>query len=354
MKLFSVFVVFLSLLCPLRAQEDSGSVLSPVSDTIPIFKIFEEHEPISITLKYDISSFIRHKHKSEYFDAQMTIQSNEFVKTKDVRVKSRGNFRKNQCFFPPIFLNFKTDPIETTELEGIRKVKLVTHCSTSTSNSYYILREYLAYKMYNVLTDYSFRVQLVDMNYIDTGRKGRHYQKYGFLLEPIELVCSRNESVEINSELANASNIIRDQSDVVAMFHYMIGNTDWRFNGGHNMKCVKSLNDISPKVTPVPYDFDFSGMVGAYYAFPQEWANIDKITEREYLGYCASDSSYHQVIDLFLAHKDEMISVVRSFSYLPEKERESTINFLEGFFIELEYPERFIDKIKYECRGDEF
>lgn len=354
MKLITVVLVFWSLLYTLCAQEDTSRVLSPVSDTIPVLNIFEDAEPLSVTLKYDITSFIRHKSKSEYIDAEMTVSSKAFVHTKDVRLKSRGNFRKNLCFFPPIYLNFKSDPIEGSELKGIRKIKLVTHCQTSSANTNYILREYLAYKLYNVLSDYSFRVQLLDMNYVDTGKKGRHYQKYGFLIEPLELVCSRNEAVEIDSRHANASNIIRDQSDIVAMFHYMVGNTDWRFKGGHNMKCVKSLNDISSKVTPVPYDFDFSGMVGAHYAFPQEWTSIESIKERQYLGYCTSDSSYNKVIDLFLSQKEEMLSVVRNFDYLSEKERQSLINYLEGFFIELENPKRFIERIKYECRDDDF
>lgn len=354
MKLYLLLSAFFLLPLVLVAQEADSALFSPVADTLSLQRVFEDVEPLLVTMKYDISSFVRRKNKSEYLDAELTVVSESFEKTKDIRLKARGNFRKNHCFFPPIYLNFKSDPIEGSELEGIKKIKLITHCQVSSANTNYILREYLAYKMFNVLTDYSFRVRLLDVNYIDTGKKGRHYQKYAVVIEPIELVASRNASIEIDGHFASHANIIADRADVVAMFQYMIANTDFRFKGGHNMKYLKTITDINQQMTPVPYDFDFAGMVGAFYAAPQEWADVESIDDRVYLGYCRPEEAFREVVGLFLDHKEELLSVVREFEYLSERERNATLRYLDGFFYEIESVNRFVFRLEAECRDDSF
>jgi hypothetical protein len=250
-------------------------------------------------------------------------------------------------------LNFKTDPIETTELKGMKKIKLVTHCSTSKSYTYYLLREYLAYKLYNVLSDNSFRVKLLKIKYIDTGKKKRNYDKYGILIEPIELLTKRINATEIDGIYVDKDKVIDYDTDVVAIFQYMIANTDWRIKGGHNMKYIKSLTDLSPKVIPVPYDFDFSGFVGTHYSMPQEWCSIDDVKQREYLGYCRStEEDYMKVINLFVEKKDEIINTIQSFEYLDERDRNQLANYVETFYDQTIRPERFINTLKAQCRTD--
>ena len=95
--------------------------------------------------------------------------------------------------------------------------------------------------------------------------------------------------------------LVEEDADRAAMFQYMISNTDWRIKSGHNTKFMKSLTEVTPKVFPVPYDFDFSAFVDAAYAFPQEWSNTETLYQRDYLGYCRSDDNeYLKIISLFL------------------------------------------------------
>ena len=310
------------------------SLLGPVIDTIPDINIFGNEEPLKINLTYDITSFIKNKNKGEYLDAILQINySDTQTITKNIRVKARGNFRRGQCKFPPIFLNFKTDPMKNNELEGIKKIKLVTHCSSSKSDENYILKEYLAYKLYNILTEKSFRVRLLDITYIDTGKKGKNYHNYGFLIEPEELVASRNKSIVIDPVLMREENVLETDADRVALFQYMIGNTDWRFKGGHNTKAIKDLNLITTKVIPVPYDFDFSGFVDTYYSFPQSWTNIKEVTDREYMGYCRNDENeYLNNINLFLSKRNEIFDLIENFKYLDKNEIKSMSEFIESFY----------------------
>jgi hypothetical protein len=232
----NLFSFFLTLIFPIfiiaqnnneNAVDTLGndSFFEGVSETIPDVNIFEDDTPLNITLKYDITSFIKNKQKGEYLDAELIIHLNDNqLITKNIRLKARGNYRKRRCFFPPIQLNFKTDKIKNQELKGITKIKVVTHCSNSKSNEIYILKEYLAYKLYNVLTDMSFRVRLLNITYIDTGKKERNYQQYGFLIEPVELVAKRNESTLIDPTVVRGENVLEADADRAALFQYIVGN----------------------------------------------------------------------------------------------------------------------------------
>ncbi len=353
----SKVLYLLAFLIPLflHAQDTLNyTTLSEVSDTVPNIDIFRNDELLHLSLKYDITSFIKNKQKGEYLDAELTVSYKDIPPViKNIRLKARGNFRRGQCPFPPIYLNFKTDPIKNSELKGSKKIKIVTHCSQSKSYDTYLLREYLAYKLYNQLTDNSFRVKLLDITYTDTGKKQKNYHNYGFIIEPLELVAKRNESVEIEPVIVRGENIIEENADQVAVFEYMIGNTDWRFKGGHNMKYLKSLNQLTDKVIAVPYDFDFSGFVNTNYSFPQEWTSLKDVRTREYLGYCRnSNDDYRKTINLYLTKKDEILETIQSFKYLNEKEKKSLIKYLEDFYNELSRPEKFISLLKTQCRTD--
>ena len=332
-----------------------SSDIDAVSDTIPNMNLFGDDTPMDFTLKYDITSFIRHKIKGEYLNAELLIHYKDYSATKNIRLKARGNNRRDQCFFPPIYLNFKTDPIATTELKGIKKIKLVTHCSSSKSYTNYILKEYLVYKLYNILSDYSFRVKLLNMKYIDTGKRDRNYERFGILIEPLDLLTKRTQCIEIESEVVRGKDVIEEEADLVSLFQYMIGNTDWRIKGGHNTKFMKSMTKVTPKVSPVPYDFDYAGFVGTHYSHPQEWTSIESVQQREYLGYCRnSDEAYLKTINKFIDKKDEILETINSFSYLDERERKTLIKYIESFYYSLENPERFIRTLKSQCRKNDF
>ena len=329
--------------------------IEAVKDTLPEINIFDDDTPMNLTLTYDITSWIRQKMKGEYLNAELHIDYKNYQTTKNIRLKARGNNRKETCFFPPIYLNFKTDPLKQTELEGIRKIKLVTHCSTAKSYTNYLLREYLVYKLYNILSDHSFRVKLLNIEYIDTGKKERHYKKYGILIEPIELLTKRTNSIEIDGKFIDGSKVFTEHADVVALFRYMIGDTDWRIKGGHNTKYLKSLTKVTDKSIPVPYDFDYAGFVGTNYAIPQEWTSIDNTKEREYLGYCRNnEEDYIKTMNLFNSKKEEILETIDTFEYLDERNRKQLISYIERFYDQIRRPERFVYVMENQCRDLDF
>jgi hypothetical protein len=332
------------------------SSLGEVTDTVPDHDFFGTDIPLKIALKYDISSFIKNKSKGEYIDAELQVFYNEDEPVvKDIRIQARGNFRRGQCYFPPLSLNFKTDPIQQTELKGVKKIKVVTYCSSAKSSAPVVLKEFLAYKLYNILSDKSFRVRLLDIHYIDTGKKQLNFQEHGFIIEPAELVAHRNNCVLIDPMIITAKNLIEGDADCVAMFRYMISDTDWRIRSGHNIKFMKSMVDVTDKVVTLPYDFDFSGFVGASYADPQEWSDASSIYQRDYLGYCRdNDDDYYKIIDLYSSKQNEIMNTINAFNLLSEKDRKEVVNFTEDFFKEISNPKSLVSSLKRECQPMDF
>ena len=355
--LFYLFLAFIQINLFAQNTGDSANntlannfYLEAVSDTIPNINVFENNTLLDVSIMYDITSFIRNKSRGEYFDATFKIQYNDSnLISRNIRLKARGNFRRENCFFPPIHLNFKSDPIKNLGLT--RKIKLVTHCSNSKKAKSYILREYLAYKLNNALTGYSFKVRLLNITYIDTGKNDKIYERIGFIIEPIAFLAKRNNAHVIDPKVISKDNVIEEEADRVALFQYMIGNTDWKITGSHNIRYVKSLNIITGKVIPVPYDFDFSGFVGTSYSIPQTWTNIENVYEREYLGYCRVNSDdYLKSINFFIDKKDEIYNVIQNFEYMSEKEKKKLIKYIEEFFYYLDKPDIFVRILKNECR----
>ena len=117
------------------------------------------------------------------------------------------------------------------------------------------------------------------------------------------------------------------------------------------MKCLKSLTQITDKVIPLPYDFDFSGFVGTNYSFPQSWTSIKEVTEREYMGYCRDDEQeYLDNINYFLNDKDKIFELIDNFKMLDEREKKSLSKFIQEFYYEISRPEKFVQTLESQCR----
>ena len=68
-----------------------------------------------------------------------------------ITLETRGNFRKRYCHIPPLKVNFKGE--EASSLSSLGSLKLVNSCKSGELYKEYLLKEYLIYKMYNLLTE---------------------------------------------------------------------------------------------------------------------------------------------------------------------------------------------------------
>jgi len=335
---FQVYIVTL-LISLLTGQNNYSLAQTVISDSSKkSFRLFEDDKIIEITLRFDLSTYLRTKPKKDYLTASITFHLSKTDSiNKDIRLRTRGVFRNKYCLYPPIELNFKKANFGYTDLNRISKIKLVPPCSSDKENEDYVLREYLAYKLFNVLTDTSFRVRLLTVNYIDTKKKRKPIHQYGFFIEPVEMLTARTNSIQIKSRTLNQKSIVPKVMDRLAIFNYMIGNYDWAVPGQHNVLVMKPLvfDNLGLGIA-IPYDFDWTGLVNADYAIPAEIVGTQTVRERIFLGICRSKEVYQKDLEIFLKKKDEFYKVINEFPYLNQGVKKDMTGYLNGFFEKLE------------------
>jgi hypothetical protein len=343
-----LLVMLLSL--PVEAQVDSTDSFS-VNDTLPDFGLFTRDDVLEISLRFDITNYRRKKPKEEYLDATLTyhISKTDSI-NKKVRIKSRGQFRNGYCDFPPVFLNFKKTEFNMGDLKELEKMKMVTHCQSG--NEGYLFREYLCYKLFNVLTDTSFRVRLVKINYINTYKKSKPIRSFAFFIEPLDFLAKRVNAVPVEVLTLSQQNILPVMMDRMAIFNYMIGNTDWSVPNQHNCKVLAEMKtDRSNLGMIVPYDFDYSGMVNASYAIPAEGLSIETVRQRIYTGTCRTEEEFRYAVKEFIAKKEYFYKVIREFPYLDERAKKDMITFLDEFYRLFDKENTIVNNLIRDCRN---
>lgn len=268
-----------------------------------------------------------------------------------MKAKVRGNFRrrKSTCQFPPLRLKMADSVVLGTVFEGQGKIKLVTHCrGKNQAFEQKLFQEYLVYRAYNLLTDQSFRVRLIEVTYVNTGKRPYTQVHHGFLIEDDDDMAARLGGTKM--ETANVHPMSADgvSANRLALFEYMIGNTDWSIPAAHNMELIM-LEPGTPPIV-VPYDFDWSGIVGAPYAEPNPLLGISNVKERIYRGFCRPESTWEPVWEAFEENKDAIIQLYLDFPYLTKQEKNSAIKYIEEFYDIIEDPRKRKLNIEDKCR----
>jgi hypothetical protein len=314
-----------------------SSAVEEVPKTNTQLSVFDDIYALNrptITLKGDLSHLfetteLNEDGNEEYYPAELIIEKGDGSVPIPLRIAKRGITRKRICEFPPIKLKFYSDSLEVMGYSHFNTYKLVTHCIESLEEL--VIREYLTYKLYNHFTDNSFRVQLVNIRYEDESGKIDASPHYAFIIEEDEELANRLGAALVEDPIKT---IDRQQYAEMVVFQYMIGNTDWNLTGGHNMKWIKSVNVESP--TPVPYDFDFCGLVNAPHAAPHPQMPIKTVRERLLQWRGKTKDELKPICDAFIADKANIISIVNDFPELSQFAKEDMVQYLESFFAQIE------------------
>lgn len=251
-----------------------------------------------------------------------------------MKVKVRGNFRRmtQNCTFPPLLLDFDKKKKGNSIFKKQNKLKLVTHCLKRD----YIMEEYLVYKIYNLITENSFKARIANVTYEDSAGKQVSQTRLAFLIEDDEDLAKR-----IHSKLIKEAKLRQNQTDTlqmatVAVFEYLIGNTDWSVPFKHNIKLYFKKGKMA---TPIPYDFDHSGIVNAHYAKPAEQlTEITSVRERLYRGFNYSPEVFQTVFERFKAVKPQIYALYKDNADLEPNYIKSTLKYLDDFYENIESP----------------
>ena len=259
--------------------------------------LFASHAPLQVTIEAPLTTLMRDRPKQEYLDGTFSFTGNDSVeRTIDLKIRTRGKYRRQEshCDFAPIRLNFRKKQVVDTVFAGQDKLKLVTHCQNYRSKyEQLVLREYLAYRFLNVMTNKSYGVRLLQINYVDT-EGAKPLTKFGFVIEEEDDAVERNGMYSIKSGYLSGNDLDPVQQNLVHVFQYMIGNTEYSLLRAepdeyccHNIDMMSATKGVP--FTPLAYDFDFAGIVNAPYAEPNPRYNLRSVRQRLYKGLCKNN-----------------------------------------------------------------
>lgn len=310
--------------------------------------LFASDAPIHVTIKGPMSVLVSNRAKVPR-DATMTTDGITYPITLTTRGISRRS--SETCDFPPLRVAFTRPPPPGSLFEHQHHLKLVTHCKRSADFQQKVLLEYSAYLLYNKMTQQSFRARLANVDYLD--ESGRPYvSRVGFFLEDFSDVAKRNGMTEAHLPDTIPGSMLEPESSArFSVFEYMISNYDWSMRAGpkgqpccHNSRLLSFGS--SGQVIPVPYDFDWSGLVDAPYAGPPEGVPINSVRQRTFRGYCAHLNQARAFAAALAPRRAEYLAVFTTVPGLDARNQRNAVGYINDFFNDLESGKIFKDCVK--------
>ena len=311
--------------------------------------LFESDDVFEIKISGNIKELLSDRDKVSHFHHPMTLSYKKEDSSQvslETEIRTRGHFRKmrEHCGYPPLLIHFlKKDQLKATLFSEQDSLKLTMPCE----GDEYVVHEWLVYKIYNLVTPKSFRARLVRVELEDTKNKKSSPPFYGILLEEESQLAKRNSSESIRTKMRP------EQTDpasflTMAVFEYLIGNTDWSIQYLQNIKLLSQ----DPKAAPVtvPFDFDLAGIVDAPYAKPAEELDMSSVRERRFRGYCVQDmKKFDSAISLFNRLKNDIYHLFEDCPLLSEKYRKSTSKYLDEFYSTINDARAMKKDFEYPC-----
>ncbi len=185
--------------------------------------LFQSDDLLRVTITAPLTTLVEERSKEDYLPGlfQYTEADGTAVNL-DLEIRTRGNFRHKTCEFPPLRLNFKKSQTKGTLFDKQNIMKLVVHCDKSSRYEQIVLREYLIYRIFNAITDLSFRARLLRVTYVDSDERRNEQVRYAFLIEHKKRLAKRHDMKEVIIERATTDSIQPDQLNLTSMFELLI------------------------------------------------------------------------------------------------------------------------------------
>jgi hypothetical protein len=338
--IFNLYWISLSLFFP-------GSGSAQIMEYTPLF---QDNEILEARLEYSFRDIKRNKSDTAYYATHLYYQNKE--KQWDsikIRIRARGNFRREKCFFTPIKIKIKKKDNAGTLFEGNQNLKMVMPCLTGRDNNDLVVKEYLCYKLYQSISPYAFSTKLINLTLTDVrNKKSNEYQVKAFIIEDDKRVAKRADAKLLKGFQRNPLFMQDSLAAMQDVFQYMIGNTDWSSIMQHNVKVMLLPSKVK---VPIPFDYDMAGLVDAPYAVVKESMPIKNVRERHFRGFCRNDDLAEYVRLKYLELEPDLWNVVRSVEgQMDPKQALVVENYLKDFFSVVRNKNRFDENISKKCR----
>ena len=306
MKKF-ILLFFLVFVAPfIDAQETSPKVNSHEASAL-----FNEESSLSLKLNYSKKDLLKFTNDSTYIQSNISYSENKGdIESMEVEMRARGNYRRKHCYYLPLWIKMNKADSKGSIFANDKKLKIVLPCLKSKKSNDNVVKEYLAYKIFECLSPYYFETKLIPIQLEEQiNTKIIDHKLIAILVEDDKRLAASFDGNIIKR------NIHPNNQDPVssvrnALFQFMIGNTDYSAAYRHNEK----MFFIDKKIVPVPYDFDMSGLVNPSYAIVSVVNNIElpisKVTQRMYRGFEQDEEVVQQVRQEFLDHQTEILNII--------------------------------------------
>lgn len=313
-------------------------------------EFFKNETLLKVTIESYWSKLFNQKNKEgRAFPGRFIAKINDTIDVNEpVNLTVRGHFRRDFCFIPPLKLGFtKTGD---SRMHSLKSIKLVSTCKGNSTYEQYLVKEFVVYKIYNLLTDKSIRTRFLNVDYKDSNGSKSTFIEPAFFTEDLKDMAKRNKCIEWKKGKLATESTNRKQMTLVAVFEFMIGNTDWSVPGNHNILLIQSKEDSTSVPFAVPYDFDYSGLVNTDYAIPDPLLNTEHVQERVYRGYPRTMEELNETLQIFLQQKDKIYATINNFEPLSARTKKGMTSYLDEFYKIINNPKdvkySFIEKAR--------
>lgn len=322
--------------------------------------LFQDHEAVKAVLTAPIAQTYAQRDSDSrlYFPGQWTyINADGETQRLDVSIRIRGNFRRQYCELPPIRLNFKKGQVKGTLFEGQDKLKVVSPCQNGAESQQKLLMEYLAYRTFEILTEYSLGVRLIRLSYVDSDNRKKPWTDLVFVIEDEGDLGKRLDIDRVRVAANEFDELDQPATALVELFQLLISNHDYSvLQGPENKYCCHNIElyaheESANKRIPIPLDFDMSGLVNANYASPPAHLPIRRVRTRYYRGLCQPDDVMQDAVARMLSKKDEILQLFETQEGLSSLTRSQSLKYVSDFFAILEDETEFNEEVLQRCRG---
>ena len=313
--------------------------------------LFQDDQAIEITITAPLAALVKERPDEDELDGRIQYtDADGNTMQLDVGVRTRGKYRRQSrvCPFPPLRLNFRSSQTKGTLFHKQDKLKLVTHCRNKRIRyNQGVIREYLAYRILNILTDVSYRVRLLHVNYVDSDNQISNFEQYAFLIEHKDRLTRRTELSQVDVERTRVNKLRPGYTNLVSVFHFMIGNSDFSPIAGaagesccHNHSLFGREGEL---YFSIPYDFDMAGIVDARYATPNPRFKLRNVRQRLYRGRCKNNEHLPASLQTFQDKRDEIFALLDTQEELTPAVRKKITSYIENFYDVIDNP-RMVQK----------
>ncbi|MEQ1744519.1 MAG: hypothetical protein ABMA02_03770 [Saprospiraceae bacterium] len=293
---------------------------------LTVFEHLTKEEGAKIQLNLDMAALLQNRKKAEYLSATLTDESGH---TFELEVRTRGKFRRRRCEIPPIKLKFVKTGLEQAQMDTMNEAKLVLPCASKEADETLIVREYLAYRMFEKLSPgYCVRARLVRIQLKDKAKK-RPQKMLAMLVEHEEEVSGRLSGTVLQEWGIKLDRMHADQVALMILFQYLVGNTDWDLNSCRNVMLIQPPSGDGLRA--IPYDFDFSGLVAAPYSSPNSECKIRSVLDRCLMDYGIASEALQRAKQKIFEAKTALYEECKN-QFLPTRAAEEMTRYLDIFF----------------------